>query len=141
MIKLAKKTLIENNYALVVVQHNKIVYMSEEKGIKPLMSLMEENLHLLKDSALADQVTGKAAALLSTYGEVSEIYSHLLSESAKNVLEEANIPVTYGRLTKIIKNQDKTDLCPMEKIASQTDDPLELIELIKRYVSEKERIR
>lgn len=121
-IELAKKYLEEDNLALAVVKNGELIYKSQEKGIKPMYFLAVNEKGILKGTSIADKVIGKGAAMLCSYIGAKELYAQLISEGAIKVLEEENIVYTYDRICPYIKNREKSDMCPVEKIATNVDD-------------------
>lgn len=121
-IELAKKYLEEDNLALAVVKNGELIYKSQEKGIKPMYFLAINEKGILKGTSIADKVIGKGAAMLCSYIGAKELYAQLISEGAIKVLEEENIVYTYDRICPYIKNREKSDMCPVEKIATNVDD-------------------
>ncbi len=56
--------LKDNGYTLAVLKGDQVVFHSQERGLKPLYQLYRQQPELLRDSVIADKVTGKAAAVL-----------------------------------------------------------------------------
>ena len=74
------------------------MFHSQERGLKPLYQLYRQQPELLRDSVIADKVTGKAAAVLAVLGGAKEVYSDLISEHAFQVLESGGVkPDTAGK--------------------------------------------
>lgn len=101
-----------------------IFYCSNEIGVKPILSKLNENINFYKDADIEDTVVGKAAACLYVLAEIRFVYAHTLSESAKTYLEKNNIPFKYDELVKEIRNRTNTDMCPLEKSVIDIDDPI-----------------
>ncbi|WP_374212445.1 DUF1893 domain-containing protein [Tissierella sp. MB52-C2] len=132
-IKIAKEILINEDLALVVVKNGEIVYKSKDKGIKPLYTLATEMKEEAKGSSLADRIIGKGAALLCGYMEVDTIYTDLISEGGIKTLEQYRISYSMEKSCPYIKNRDKTDYCPIEKLSLDTEDPIILLEKIEAF--------
>jgi len=103
---------------------NKIIYCSNEIGVKPILSKLNENIDFYKDADIEDTVVGKAAACLYVLAKIKFVYAHTLSELAKAYLEKNNIPFKYDELVKEIRNRTNTDICPLEKSVIHIDDPV-----------------
>ena len=101
------------------------LYVSDERGIRPLMEWLAHGEKPLEDACAADKVVGKAAALLFVYGGVREIYAAVISEAAAAALDRHGVPYTYARMVPRIINRDGTGLCPMESRVMDTDSPEE----------------
>ena len=113
---------------------NKIIYCSNEIGVKPILSKLNENIDFYKDADIEDTVVGKAAACLYVLAKIKFVYAHTLSESAKTYLEKNNIPFKYDELVKEIRNRTNTGMCPLEKSVIDIDDPILAKEAIEDTV-------
>lgn len=85
----------------------------DEKGIAPMMLLLERGVSLAGFSA-ADAVVGKAAAYLFAYAGICEVYARIVSETALETLARSGIAVTYGERVPYIINRRGDGRCPME---------------------------
>lgn len=130
-LKLAKSTLFENEYSIVVVKENEIVYKSESKGLQSLISLYKTKKNTLEDSSIADKVIGRAAALILIGSNIKEVYADLISQNAIEILNKSNIPYEYKSQVKEIRNRDNTGMCPMEELSLKCVSADELIEKIE----------
>ncbi|MBR3835567.1 MAG: DUF1893 domain-containing protein [Clostridia bacterium] len=130
-IEKAKILLKEKNATLVAVKGDE-EYISHDRGVAPILNIIDNNPVLLNGASVADKVIGKAAAmLLAKYG-VCEIHAVLISEKALDYLKTKPIKVTYDSEVDCIINRDKTDMCPMEKSVLFTDDENEAEALIRK---------
>lgn len=103
---------------------NKIFFCSNEIGVKPILSKLNENIDFYKDADIEDTVVGKAAACLYVLAKIKYVYAHTLSESAKIYLENNSVSFKYDELVKEIRNRTNTDICPLEKSVIHIDDPV-----------------
>lgn len=133
-IKMAKKYLIENKVSLVIVKDGQVIIEESGRGIKPLFKAVLEKAEIIDGGVLADKVIGKAAAMLAVKGNIKKIYTKMISESAIQVLSNNDISVEYELKVPYILNRDKTDSCPVEKMAKYEDDTERLIEKIKEFL-------
>ena len=127
----AKELLIDDK-TLVFVKGNDIVD-STLSGIKPLINFLNEGKDL-NGYSLADKIVGKAQAMLAVRAGIAEIYTKVLSEAGKEILDKYNIPYTYDVLTEQIINRKGTDICPMEKVVQNIDD------IEEAYLALKEKV-
>lgn len=130
-LKLAKSTLFENEYSIVVVKENEIVYKSESKGLQSLISLYKTKKNTLEDSSIADKVIGRAAALILVDANIKEVYADLISQNAIDILDKSNISYEYKSQVTEIRNRDNTGMCPMEELSLKCVSADELIEKIE----------
>ena len=100
------------------------VYISEEKGIAPVMYYLNNGIDI-SGFSVADRIVGKAAASLFVCAGIKEVYGEVMSEKGKAKLEEYGIPCSYGRLVEKIINRRGDDICPMDKTVLNIDDPHE----------------
>lgn len=79
---------------------NKIFYCSNEIGVKPILSKLNENIDFYKDADIEDTVVGKAVACLYVLAKIKFVYAHTLSEPAKIYLENNNVLSSMMNLLK-----------------------------------------
>lgn len=103
---------------------------SEKRGISPMMDLIAEGVDLRGFSA-ADQVVGRAAALLFAYAGVREVYAKVASSGALEIFRKQRIPIYYETLAEHIVNRKGDGICPMEQATAGTDDPKVALGLLK----------
>ena len=114
------------DYACISFRNDELYFSSNQRGIAPLVALCEKNAN--KDELhVADKVIGKAAALLCVRCSVKVLYAKVVSEAALAVLTAHDIDVSYGRVVPFIKNREGDGKCPMEKLATGTSDPSEML--------------
>lgn len=132
-LEIARKLLLEEDLALVAIKNGEVVFKSKDKGIKPMYTLATEMKAKVYEASLADRVIGKGAAILCTYIGIKEVYGELISEGGLAILDEYKIPYTIDKSCPYIKNRDKTDYCPIEKLSLDTKDPILLLQRIKEF--------
>ena len=74
----AREILEENDASLVIIDEE--IRIFNDIGVKRLMILLEENENL-KNSVVADNVVGKAAAFLYLKLEAKNIFAKTISEA------------------------------------------------------------
>jgi len=131
-LDIAKNLLRKNNYSLVIVKNSRILFKTSASGIRELLTAVDKIGKNLKRSAVADKIVGEAAAQLSAYSQVREVYAVTLSQCAKEVFETKGIRYEYEELVPHILNMKKTDLCPFEKIVAGSSSPEEAYERLKK---------
>lgn len=108
-----------------------LVYISKERGVKPLLECYFEK-KMPSGFSAADKVVGKAAAFLYVLLGAKELYADVLSRPAFAVLQQYDIIVTYGQLTDAIRNRTNTGFCPMETAVLAIEDPAEALSAIEK---------
>ena len=131
-IEKAKK-YIDEGYTLALVCGEKS-YLSRERGVKPLLEIIDTGADYSAFSA-ADKVVGRAGALLYILIGIKRLYAAVISRSALLVLTEGGISVSYGALVSRIKNRDGTGFCPMETATLGIESPTDALSAIKEALS------
>lgn len=124
-IDLAKNLLKKNNYTLVIVKDNTVIFEMYSSGIRGLLTAIEKIGNDMKGSAVADKMVGEAAAQLCAYSKVGRVFAEVLSKCGRNLLEKNKIGYEFEDLVPHILNLTKTDLCPFEKIVAGSKNPAE----------------
>jgi hypothetical protein len=118
-----------SRFSLVLTKDEKIVFSSEQQGLRPLAEAVSQFKGKLQGCTLHDKVVGLAAARLIIYsGMISEVITPLMSMQAKALLEETGMPLKAEAVVKNIMNKDRSDVCPMEKKAQEIQDNKEFAE-------------
>lgn len=133
-LELAIKTLQEKELTLAIVKDGQVLFESKDKGIKPMYTAVRELKEELKGGSVADKVIGRAAAILCKHVGIKEIYTYLISEEAISILKDSGIKFSYDKSSPFIKNRDKTDMCPVEKLSQKVQDPEELLKDIEKFL-------
>jgi iron complex outermembrane receptor protein len=134
-IDIAKRSLQnDKTISLAIVKHREPVYKHSSSGVRGLFLILENQKELLKDSAVADRVVGKAAATLLVRGEISQLYTPVISSEAIKILKENKIDFDYDNQVDYILNNSKTGLCPMEKISIPLDNPDDIYNAISSFI-------
>ena len=108
----------------IAKRNNIVYYASNDIGVKPILSKINEDMNFYKNADIEDTVVGKAAACLYVLAQINSLYAHTLSELAKEYLEKNNIPYKYDTLVKEIRNRTNTGMCPLEKSVLYINDPI-----------------
>lgn len=108
----------------IAKRNNIVFYTSNDIGVKPILSKINEDMNFYKNADIEDTIVGKAAACLYVLAKIKFVYAHTLSESAKIYLEKNNVSFKYDKLVKEIRNRSNTDMCPLEKSVIHIDDPV-----------------
>jgi hypothetical protein len=137
-LDIAKEKLVSEDFAICIVKDGETIYTSKEKGIYPIYNAYRSMKDELAGASIADRVIGKAAAMICDSASISNLYTVIITEQALEILEKIN--VEYSKTVPYIKNRDKTDLCPIEKLSRTTDDTTVLIKKIEGFLKRIERI-
>jgi len=121
-IDLAKEILVKESLNICIVRDGDVVFKSADRGIYPMYKAVTQYFEELENASVADRVIGRAAALLNVYSKTNDVYSDVISENAVRLFKENHIRISFERKVTHIKNRDKTDLCPIEKLSSTIKD-------------------
>lgn len=132
------KELLEANDYTCVIQRDKNIYTSKERGVKPLLAWLDEGVDFAGFSA-ADKVVGKAAAFLYVLLKVDEVYAKVISVPAVKVLKEHGITIVYDEKVEAIRNRTNTGFCPMETAVWEIGEPMAALKAIRSKVAELSR--
>ncbi len=122
-LNIAKQEFIEGDWSLVIVKDGCVLQRLKEHRLVPLLRALHAVEANAQGCSVADKVIGRAAAmLLISYG-ARAIYTPLMSEEAKRLLETASIDVIAEELVPHILDNTGQDLCPMEKLVADIQQP------------------
>ena len=133
-MKKAVSMLEEQGLTLAAIKGNETI-TSRERGVKPLMELIDEG-KTLEGYSSADKVVGAAAAYLYVLLDVRELYAGVISRRAAEILEKYGITIEYDTLAEAIINRSGTGFCPMETAVSDAVSPENALELIRAKLNE-----
>lgn len=129
----AIKLLHEGNYSCVIINKGDIRTFTQ-RGVADLYDLIQREPEFLKGSSIADKVVGKAAAALMILGEVKELYTDMISQSALELFLGTTVNVTFRDKVTNIQNRDKSDWCPLEKITYEEKSIANIFSLIEDFM-------
>jgi len=125
--------------ALVVIKRGKIVFEDTRQGIAAALELLENNPQLLRGAIVVDKVVGKAAASLFILGKARFVYGLTLSRPAKSVLEGAGVSTGFLDIADVIKDRQKTGVCPIEQSVYDISSAEDALPAIKTCLAELRR--
>ncbi len=128
-----KKRLIEGSYTCVVMKDEQI-YTSKERGVKPLLFWLDEEVDL-QGFSVADKVIGNGAAMLYVLLGVKEIYTPVISKAAYETLSNHDIAVEYDLCVDEIRNRAGTGPCPMEDAVKEITEPKKALQAIRKRLA------
>jgi len=135
-VELARRLLEEAELSLVITKQGRIIYSSQEKGVRPLFQAILSMRDSLDNAAVADRVVGSPVAMLCLYARISSVYAVVASEAAVTMLHKQGVAVTAKEVIPDILNSDRTDLCPFETLARSVTSPSQLFSALESLFSE-----
>ncbi|MBQ9124225.1 MAG: DUF1893 domain-containing protein [Acholeplasmatales bacterium] len=127
--------IFKNEGLTCIVYKDNIIYKSKDRGVKPLLELVNNNINVNGYNSI-DKVIGKAAAFLYIILGVNNIYAEIISEPAYKLLLENNVNIKYEVLVPFIINRAKNGRCPMEEAVLNINDKNEALAAINKKVLE-----
>ena len=124
------RLLLESGEFTCVFCKAEQVITCKERGVKPLLALLEANQDL-QGYSVADKVVGKAAAMLYVCMHVRQVYAPVMSAGAERTLLRHGIAALYDKKVERIQNRRGDGLCPMETAVWNVDDPKEALKILK----------
>ncbi len=124
----ARALLDTGNYTCAVCRGAR-AYTATERGVRPLVTWLEQGLNL-EGFCAADRVVGRATAFLYCLLGVSQVYARVMSRPAAQVLQAADIAFDADVFTDGIINRQGTGPCPFEAAVMAIDDPRQAQEAI-----------
>ena len=99
------------------MEGNNKIFCSKETGLKGLMDFLCKNGRQATGVIVFDKVVGRAAALLSIYLNVKEVYGKIGSRPAADVLQEYKVVFHFENVCPSILDKERIGLCPMEQLS------------------------
>ena len=130
-LRIAKNHLIKEDLTLSIVKDECVLFETASHGISGLLRAIQELGERLKGASVADRVVGKAIALLCLCSEVDWVYGAVMSEAAKELLEENGVHAEWGELIESVLDECKSATCPFERLAAGISDPEEAYKKLK----------
>ena len=124
------KNILDAEACTCVLCGGQTVYKSQRRGVAPLLQFLDEGVQAQGFSA-ADRVVGKATAYLYCLLGVKEVYAHVMSVPAEQVLKDAGITADYGQLVEGIRNRQQNGPCPMEYATRNSANAQEALAAIR----------
>lgn len=125
--------LHRGDYSCVIANKGEVRTYTQ-RGVADLYDLVKNDPAFLEEALVADKVIGKAAAALLIMGEVKEVYTDLISESALKLFSKTKIEVDYMSKVPHIQNRDQNDWCPLERITFEEESIDRIFLLIEDFV-------
>ena len=110
-------------------------YLSYDRGVKPLLYLLDTGISCVGAIA-ADKTVGAGAAHLYVLLGVKSIWTNIISLAAERILTEQGIEVFYGESVPHIINRRGDGICPIEEAVSGAHTSVEALELIRNKLKE-----
>jgi hypothetical protein len=131
------ENLKQQKLSIIIEKNGEIIFQSVEPMLKPLFRCLTENSQEMEGAVVIDKIVGRAAAFLCILGKVAAVYTPLAGQTAVSLLEKSGITVKAVKIIPQIMNRDNTGPCPMEKMASGYESPLDFYKKLEEMYSKK----
>lgn len=129
----AKELVRNGDKDCVVVKNNRIISAENTKGIHHIITLHEKGA--LRDAIVADEIIGKAAAMVFSYSGVVRCYGKVVSKAGYEWLKNHGVSVEYECLVESIRNRKGDGICPMEETVLEIFDEREALKALKETMA------
>lgn len=130
----AKNILSTGDYTCVVCR-GEVAHTATDRGVKPLLTWLDEGLDL-KGFSAADRVVGRATAFLYCLLGVKAVYARVMSHPAAQVLTAQGIAVSAETYVEGIINRRGDGPCPFEAAVLDISDPQEALAAIRSKMAQ-----
>ena len=130
------KQLDENNLSCII-RNKEVTKTFTQRGVFDLHDLVAKNDEILKGGYIADKIVGKGAASMMVKGGIKALRTHVISQSALDLLKQHNITVHYDTVVETINNRSNTGMCPVETRVKDCTTIDECWEKIQQFVKEQ----
>lgn len=137
MVETDRKVLIERldaEQCSCVIYNEGETRLFWERGVQDLYRLLKTEPDFLRGAFIADKVIGKAAAALMALGGVDEVFTRVVSSSARELLERSGIKVDFLSEVPHIINRTQTGWCPLETRCFRMHTAEECLQQIEEFI-------
>ena len=120
------KAALKGDKCTCVLTLGSVMFKSKERGVQPLLDWMNSGNNYM-GYMVADKVVGRAAAFIDIAMGIRAVYAETMSEGAKELLEKNHVEVFADNVVPQIMNNDKSDVCPLEKAVEGIDNAAEAL--------------
>ena len=118
-----------------VLCKGKMIHQSTQRGVKPLLTWLDDGTDLMGFSAADSSSASKGesvSAFLDLLLGVRRVHGCIMSAAAVKVLRSGGIEVTWDTLAESIRNRTNTGPCPMEAATETCTTPEEALTAIRQ---------
>ena len=133
----AKKLLLEDSLAFIVINNGQIIGTSVGKGVVDLLALVESQAAKLTGASLADKLVGKAVAAMVCHVGIKAVYTPVISRAALEMLRQHNIRPEYDELVPMILSRDGVMRGPLEQLLLEINDPAQAVAVVSDFLKNR----
>ncbi len=129
------KILHDGGFSCVVEKEGNIRTFTR-RGVSDLYDLYTNEPENLREASVADKVIGRGAAAILAASGVKAVHADVISTSAKALLQQNGVAVTYVTAVPHIENRDHSGWCPLETRCKALKELPEMLQAITDFVTE-----
>ena len=122
-----------------VVRKEDTIRIFRRRGVRDLLHLLHHEPDFVRGAFIADKVVGKGAAALMVLCRFGEVFADVVSTPARQMLEEARIPLGFSVEVPRIANRAGDGLCPVENLCTDCRTAEECLPRIEEFVASMTR--
>jgi len=107
---------ITSKWSLVITAGEQVIFRSQAGGVKGLVRFLKSGASKEEDIVIYDKYVGRAAALLMVLILPVKVYTPVISEGGKEVLEKHRIPYKAHKTVKYLMGMASDEMCRWEKM-------------------------
>lgn len=123
--------MLNENGLSLLVRNRGITTQHQNRGVKDLLQLIQQDPKRLQGAVVADKIIGKAAAALMIAGGVKKVYTNIICTPARELFEQAGVEVHATQEVEQILNNDKSAQCPIDSRLNDATTVEECVEILK----------
>ena len=132
----ARVVLSQGSKTFVIVDSNKLLYHTAERGLKPLLDLIENAPEKLEGAIVGDRFMGRSAAFLCIYAKVRAVFAMHISDEAIDLLEKHGCQPSWRETVPYIVERDLSSRYKPDLLLKDVEDPVVAYELLRNYLQE-----
>jgi len=138
-VKRARVALDHGERTLVVIRGEQMLYHSAERGLGPLVRLLDEDPEILIDSVIGDRLVGRASAFLCLCARAQAVFGMAMSDEALTILTAGGCTPTWREVVPYIAARDMVSRHAADAMLKDVDDPQVALAMIREYISGADR--
>ncbi len=120
--------------SFVLARDRRVLCVSSEAGVLPLVGALEELGEDCRGGWLADRVVGRAVAMAVLARGIEVVWAEVLSCGARQLLE-GNVSLDWRQEVPVILRPDGKGVCAFERLVAGVEDPCEGYRMLVRVAT------
>lgn len=138
-LNLAKCLVEGGERVFAAYKDGRLLYCSNEKGVKPALEFLALGKEVTRGSSVADRVIGKGSSMIISLSGCENLHGNIMSKGALDFLKTKEMKLSWEKEVENIINRKGDDICPVEKLLREVEEPMEGLTLIKDFLRDLRR--